>query len=526
MVDQQSLLVKDPVPYFKETLSLPQDQPLPKDHVELLEIVLAGDMGSGKSFFIDNELYPIALSMWSNQDEQGNILYNHKKDRIDQYIDFFEAKDISGTIQAVQKSDKYVHFIKIDDAVKRGTDSRRSMTTKNVTGTQKFFVIRHLAKEGVLGAGFIILIFATQDLDAIDKRIRNHAGMFILKSYVSGCEEWIFDPEIIDRLFILSDNARRRHRNDIRRIAIAVDVRGKCHQILTTSKRFKGYHRFLKDGTLEYKKADYISVEAGTTFKKHLNELVDYAYHKYKKFKKEDIKLTVSDLKGMLFTKLEEMETTYRFCEVTDSNFTEAIWIAKSRYKRDLLENKKEKEQKQREIQTERNRIRNIQTNQLAVFGYKTLQKYEDHEIKLTKSELQLRMRQHLKKIKDCILDDDDIHNAIDIAKACLTDMILREKMRKDRYIEKHQIDPNEDLTQFEIIHNVMKAEKVADISLISKRTGLQSNQISRTLSTHKDIFVNVVKNRGVWKLKGYEHTQIELQKFLPEQPKRKVLEM
>ncbi len=527
-IDNQDILIKDPTDYLIESLNLPE---LPEKHFEFLEIIVAGDMGSGKSYFINNELAPICKDIWTK------------------YIDFFDAKDISGTIKGVLESDKLVHFIKVDDAIRKGSEGRRAMSTKNVSATQKFFIIRHLAKKGKLGAGYIILVFATQDIKALDLRIRNHAGIVILKSFVHGCKKLIKDEDILNRLYYLADNARRRHRNDIRRIAITVDARpNSCHQILTRLPQhnltFEDLPRDAK-GRIDWKKVKNIEelagdkiewkkVPANTTLKKHMKELAEFTYNIYRYYKEQDTDLNNQELKGFMLDKLAEMEEEKHYCEVSEAHFLEAIYRAKARYiryeeqlKKEEEEQKREEKRKEKELRRELEKKRDQQINQLAVIGYSELKKFEKHNISITKSALRTKLKSHLYKIEDCILEEEDVTEALSKAEVLLKNRELQKELRKERLIEKHGFDPNTDEpTHFEIIYNAMKREKIADLSILTQRTGLEAAQISPVLSRHNDTFVNLIKNKGIWKLKGYKHSQLEIQEFVPKQPKRKVLEM
>ncbi|MGV9198088.1 MAG: hypothetical protein ACOC4M_04550 [Promethearchaeia archaeon] len=527
-IDNKEVLIKDPTDYLIESLNLPE---LPEKHFEFLEIIVAGDMGSGKSYFINNELAPIAKDIWT------------------EYIDFFDAKDISGTIKGVLESDKLVHFIKIDDAIRKGSEGRRAMSTKNVSATQKFFIIRHLAKKGKLGAGYIILVFATQDIKALDLRIRNHAGIVILKSFVHGCKKLIKDEDILNRLYYLADNARRRHRNDIRRIAITVDARpNSCHQILTRLPQHNlSFEDLPRDDTghidweavkdieeLAGEKIEWKKVPANTTLKKHMNELVTFTYNVYKHYKEQDTDLNNQELKGFMLDKLEQMEEEKHYCEVSDAHFLEAIYRAKKRYiqyeeqlRKEEEKQKQEQKKKEKALQRKLARKRDQQINQLAVIGYSELRKFEEHNITLTKSALRTKIKSQLYKIKDCILEEEDVTEALSKAEVLLKNKELKTELRKETLIEKHGFDPNNDEpTHFEVIYNAMKREKIADISILTQRTGLEASQISPVLSRHTDTFINVLKNKGVWKLKGYKHSQLEIQKFIPNQQERKVLEM
>jgi len=393
-IDGNQVLLKDPTDYLIETLSLPTDQPLPgkkEKYFEFCEIILAADMGAGKTYTIDNELAPIAKKIWRDQ------------------IDFYDAQDISGTIEAIWKSEKLVHFIKIDDAVKRGSDSRQSMSKKNISGTQKFFIIRHLAKRGLLGAGYLILVFATQDLHAIDKRIRNHAAIVLLKSYVDGIEEFLkprkIPKKILDTLYYLSDNARRRHRNDIRKIGIAVDVRGKFHMIITE-----------KANNIE--KIEWIKIEEGITLRIQTEDLINFTLGLIIEYFNAELHLNNSELKGFMRDELYLMQSRYAYCEVDDVHFPEVIESAKARFKKmikdgEIISPKIEIEKEKNVIIEKKKELRHKQYHELSEFSLELLKKYNTITLSELKGALIKKLNDFEKKYDSCEIKEKDFRGII-----------------------------------------------------------------------------------------------------------------
>ncbi|MFX1476667.1 MAG: hypothetical protein ACFFCI_00920 [Promethearchaeota archaeon] len=215
-IDGRQELLGDPSEFFIDSFSLPQDQELPEDYVEFLDGILIGPMGSGKTYTMDNDLARIGRYIWPYK------------------IDFIKSGSISGTIEAILKSDKPIKFVKFDDIVKGGIlDSRTFNRSGQISETEKFFTIRHLAQKGILKAGYIILFLATQDFWAVEKRVRNQYGILIFKGYIDGCEEFVKNDEALKTLLELADNARRRHRHDIRKQGIMLDVQKNCYKIIT-----------------------------------------------------------------------------------------------------------------------------------------------------------------------------------------------------------------------------------------------------------------------------------------------------
>ncbi|MGQ4876118.1 MAG: hypothetical protein ACP6IY_18790 [Promethearchaeia archaeon] len=402
-IDGKKVLLRDPTDFLIEGLSLPKEQGLPSNYFEFGEIIVAGCMGSGKSVVVEHELAVIARDLWSEKDENGNIIKS--------YIDFFKAEDISGTIEALMKSNKYVKFVFFDDAIGKGKDSRQSMTRENIQSTQKYLIIRHLVAKGLLKAGYVILVLATQDLSAIDKRIRSHAGVVILKSYVEGCEKFLEGNEnkekIIKRLKYLSYNAAWRHRRDIRKIGIAIDNMGNCYEIITDT-----IHERIEKGE-QIEPIKWIMVEDGTTLKKHFNELSDYALSKLIEYEGE---LSISELKGALLPKLAEMEKKYNFCEVSEAYFTPAIWQARWRYRK----MQKEIEEKAIEQLKTLNKLKQKQINELETFVVELLKEYGEITNRALRGALNKKLIELKQKYNPCLIHQKDFTLIIDQAKFTL----------------------------------------------------------------------------------------------------------
>lgn len=157
---------------------------LPEDF-DLKRLIIVGSQNSGKSVLI-----------------RSLVLYIQKLYHSDN-INAFMTNDIR-----ILELEKYktlfnrpIQLIIIDDAVRSGIDSRRSMSSANVDFTQRYFQIRHTLAEMGRTNGIIIVILATQSFSAIDKRIRDNVQCTIFKTYYRQKffqEQLNYDEDIIN----------------------------------------------------------------------------------------------------------------------------------------------------------------------------------------------------------------------------------------------------------------------------------------------------------------------------------------
>jgi len=137
------------------------------EEYDLKRIIIVGSQNSGKTVLIRN----LVLYLMNNYDpnEINAFLTNDiRVIRLKKYRELWS---------------KFIQIIIIDDAVKKGIDSRRFMSFDNIDFTEEYFQIRHTFEEYGRKNGIIILIIATQDYSAIDKRIRDNVQMVIYKTY-------------------------------------------------------------------------------------------------------------------------------------------------------------------------------------------------------------------------------------------------------------------------------------------------------------------------------------------------------
>lgn len=137
---------------------------LPRDHFQLLIIILAGGMGAGKTTAAGH-LADLVRAHYGAKNVHIALL----------------EKMSDAVPSMLRDRAKKVFFLFVDDAVRK-QDSRRAMSRDNVNSTQDLFEIRHLAENNVRKNGLIVLVWAAQASRALDIRIRETAGAMIWKS--------------------------------------------------------------------------------------------------------------------------------------------------------------------------------------------------------------------------------------------------------------------------------------------------------------------------------------------------------
>ncbi len=181
--------VLNPIKFITETFTMDK---YPTDHHEFTSGILVGSMAGGKSNLI-RYFAAIAKEIFK---KRLNAMY---------------VRDIAAGIEACIKFPSYVQFLAIDDAVTKGMDSRRSMSSENVSLSEKYFLIRHELEEAYT-AGYEIILLGTQDYNAIDSRIRKNAHFTIFKSYYPEIEQFLqYDLEMIEFLKEVTDEGGRKH---------------------------------------------------------------------------------------------------------------------------------------------------------------------------------------------------------------------------------------------------------------------------------------------------------------------------
>ena len=105
------------------------------------------------------------------------------------------------------------------------------------------------------------------------------------------------------------------------------------------------------------------------------------------------------------------------------------------------------------------------------------------------------------------------------IAKSDFTEIILRatrlqQKQENQPAQNAFPLDPNAKMTYKDKIACALCLEKVATLERLEELTRLSRKTINDTLYKYSTCFKNIVKNKGVWSLKGYKPSQDELVPF------------
>ncbi|MFO8020662.1 MAG: hypothetical protein R6U96_18710 [Promethearchaeia archaeon] len=290
-----------------ETFGWPDNQEFPKDHYEFVPFTANGTVGIGKSTLVKRYFANVMDTIWG----EGNV-------------NFCEVYDVWAAIEQVSRSNKWIHFLVLDDAVDV-LDSRQSMA--NAKMSQVIYKIRHelqdrATEEGSGHAGGLVFFAVlAQDQKAVDKRLREMCAFHIFKGYSKAAEEMIWDDNLVDLLKHMDDEAVRKHNYEWRKTAIAVDK----DEMFTF---FYADTRGLKNIQFVYAKADNMAA-------KQKQKLID-------KILKIDnfVEWSRARQKGRLHKLLDDLKQLERKMYITDGCFTEVIYRAI-----DTLETQNEQEQ-------------------------------------------------------------------------------------------------------------------------------------------------------------------------------------
>lgn len=288
-------VIRNTEKFETETFSLPSNQKFPEDHYEVKTFAIAGPIGCGKSTFAREYYGNRIKQIWGNN------------------VDFYLARDLWATIDAVKNSKKLVHYLIIDDSIPM-FDSRRSMSSDSVNMTQMFYEIRHELKkhskqQGGNAGGLVIIALITQEFMAIDKRLRQALAFSVFKAYDTICDKMIPDQEIIKTLKKIKDKSVRVGDYFYRQLAVAVDC-------------LDNYTLFYVDR----KKLPHITFQYVTgvdIFERQRNLLIDYLIDNFTL--QEHSK---DALKAELHFEVDRMKSEEN-CRITKSDFSEIIIRAK-----------------------------------------------------------------------------------------------------------------------------------------------------------------------------------------------------
>lgn len=206
--------VLDPKQMFLDLLKY-KNRPIEWDQKTIL---LVGPQNSGKTVLIRYLVHLIR----NNPDNKGLVSVVRTNDlRIigdKRYSQYFLN----------EYGDPYkVLVIIVDDAIKEGFESRRSLSGPNVAMTQQFCITRHILEENYSPNGIIFMIFAAQIFSRIDATIRNTAQLQIFTSYYD--QSWfhnLFNPEEAEVMRIATYEGMFSSNFDARRFAIAKTLTG------------------------------------------------------------------------------------------------------------------------------------------------------------------------------------------------------------------------------------------------------------------------------------------------------------
>lgn len=122
---------------------------------------------------------------------------------------------------------KKVICLIVDDAIRPGTDSRRSMSDISVVTTQQYCITRHILENRYGPNGIIFVLFSVQVWSALDKRIREPATFKLFTTFFD--EDWfnkMFQPDQVEFMRTKTRDGIVRSRFKERRFAIIKTLAG------------------------------------------------------------------------------------------------------------------------------------------------------------------------------------------------------------------------------------------------------------------------------------------------------------
>ncbi len=433
--DNLSFKIRNTEEFEIETFSLPSRQKFPTDHYEVKTFSIVGPIGCGKSTLAIEYYGNRIREIWGNE------------------ADFYLAKDLWATIEAVKSSKRLVHYLIIDDSIPM-FDSRRSMSSSNVDMTQMFYEIRHeLKKHAKLNqgnaGGLVIICLITQDFMAIDRRIRKALAFTVFKAYDESCEKLIEDNSIIKTLKRIKDKTVRVCDYFYRQLAVAVDAE-------------ENYTLFFADrSTLD--KIDFKYVTGEDIFEQQQNYFIEYLVEN---FDLQDV--NKDQLKAELHFEIDRLKKENINTRINKSDFSEII-IRATR----LQEIKREVET-QKSIQE----LAKIKEKERYLF-YLQFHRLINHFVKnlnikdLTKSDLEAELLFEIDRITQktrCFIKKRHFREII--IRATRLQKLIYKKLKKADDIEEFQTDRTDGLSIL-ILHDTLgkSFREIADIKGISNST-------------------------------------------------------
>jgi len=136
--------------------------------------LIVGEMGSGKTTFIEAKLGEAVRSLLSQGVDDSSICYVYGKEAgVQQLLDAARSLDLARC--------QYLYLY--DDApASRGGHGRRAMSRENVSESQVYIMIRHRLR-GMGFRGFLFVAHASQVYHLVDITFRRMAVLKFFKSY-------------------------------------------------------------------------------------------------------------------------------------------------------------------------------------------------------------------------------------------------------------------------------------------------------------------------------------------------------
>lgn len=137
--------------------------------------LIVGEMGSGKTTFIEAKLGEAAQALLSQGMDDHGICYVYGKEAgIQELLDAAQSLDLDGC--------RYLYLFNDDAPAGRGGHGRRAMSRENVSESQAYIMIRHRLKTQGF-QGFLFVAHASQVYYLVDITFRRMAVLKFFKSY-------------------------------------------------------------------------------------------------------------------------------------------------------------------------------------------------------------------------------------------------------------------------------------------------------------------------------------------------------
>ena len=137
--------------------------------------LIVGEMGSGKTTFIEAKLGEAVQALLGQGVDDGSICYVYGKEAgIQQLLEAAQGLDLQRCL--------YLYLFNDDAPASTGGHGRRAMSRENVSESQAYIMIRHRLK-GMGFRGFLFVAHASQVYHLVDITFRRMAVLKFFKSY-------------------------------------------------------------------------------------------------------------------------------------------------------------------------------------------------------------------------------------------------------------------------------------------------------------------------------------------------------